>query len=40
MGEVYRGGTRLGDLRISQEQVGLRRDLGMVREFATNIIRL
>jgi hypothetical protein len=33
----------LGDLkipaRISQAQVGLRRDLGMVREFAMNIER-
>ena len=33
----------LGDLkipaRISQAQVGLRRDLGMVREFASNVER-
>ena len=37
------GRSSLGDLkipaRISQAQVGLRRDLGMVREFANNVER-
>lgn len=42
-GSTHPRRNSLGDLkiptRISQAQVGLRRDLGMVREFATNIER-